>query len=666
MTSLFAEGYEHPPLKLKAKLVALNWPFLLLITAITMIGVAALYSVAGGDLEPWASRHVVRYCLGLALLFAVALSDIRWWLRAAYPLYFVALLMLAAVIVFGVESGGAKRWLGYGEMSFQPSEMMKLALPLMREHAPGSIINISSIAGLIASDTMPAYNSSKAAVWMLTKSIALHCAKNNMQIRCNSVHPTFVDTPILDGTARNHNLDKGVLLEKLARQIPLKFVGEPTGQHPGEDVTRAAGRHPGTAGWIDEDLSVRCCDERTVSLEHDVQLLRLGEVPRDPHTVGLDIIHRAADQTCHLAWVRRDDHVASIAPGERGWFVREGIQRVGIQHEWNLAVLEQLANERRHALPPAQPGTDRHHVGAQSQSVFSRGEIDGAVDGLLEWLGHVLGHLRRHDRRAAAWRGHRHQAGARLQRTLRGQYRRPSLAARSGHDENAAEIALMRVGLSRRNQRTNLIPGHQLDERSFERVDDEGRYADVGDDHLARLLLRRRQDERQLRRAERDGDRRLDAIADQVRGVGRHPRRQVDRDDRNPAGVQVGDDRLVQPIERAAEAGPEQRVDDQIVPGNLGEMQLPLSLVVDLDDGDAEAAENLEVDARIALDLAHLSDDEDGCLDAALMQRARDDEAVAAVVPLATNDGHAAFGEVLIERLHRRHDLPAGVFHQDE
>jgi len=101
------------------------------------------------------------------------------------------------------------------------------ALPLMREHAPGSIINISSIAGLIASDTMPAYNSTKAAVWMLSKSIALHCAKKNMQIRCNSVHPTFVDTPILDGTAKAHALDKKVLMEKLARQIPLKFVGEP-------------------------------------------------------------------------------------------------------------------------------------------------------------------------------------------------------------------------------------------------------------------------------------------------------------------------------------------------------------------------------------------------------------------------------------------------------
>jgi rod shape determining protein RodA len=128
--TIFADDLERPQLKLKQRLLAINWPFIGLITAITLIGVAALYSVAGGSLDPWASRHVVRYCLGLALLFAIALSDIRWWLRGAYPLYFVALIMLAAVIVFGVESGGAKRWLGYGELSFQPSEMMKIALVL--------------------------------------------------------------------------------------------------------------------------------------------------------------------------------------------------------------------------------------------------------------------------------------------------------------------------------------------------------------------------------------------------------------------------------------------------------------------------------------------------------------------------------------------------------
>ena len=101
------------------------------------------------------------------------------------------------------------------------------ALPLLKDNQPGSIVNISSIAGLIASDTMPGYNASKAAVWMLSKSVALYCAKHGWNIRCNSVHPTFVDTPILDGIVRNSGREKSVVMEKLARQIPLKRVGEP-------------------------------------------------------------------------------------------------------------------------------------------------------------------------------------------------------------------------------------------------------------------------------------------------------------------------------------------------------------------------------------------------------------------------------------------------------
>ena len=101
------------------------------------------------------------------------------------------------------------------------------ALPVMKDNQPGSIINISSIAGLIASDTMPGYNASKAAVWMLSKSVALYCAKRGWNIRCNSVHPTFVDTPILDGIGANSGLGKEVVMGKLARQIPLGRVGVP-------------------------------------------------------------------------------------------------------------------------------------------------------------------------------------------------------------------------------------------------------------------------------------------------------------------------------------------------------------------------------------------------------------------------------------------------------
>jgi len=101
----------------------------------------------------------------------------------------------------------------------------KYAIAHMVPHAPGSIVNISSIAGLIAGHNMAAYNAAKAAVWLLSKSVALHCAKRGYRIRSNSVHPTFVDTPILDGMAGAMSRDE--LKQKLARQVPLGVVGEP-------------------------------------------------------------------------------------------------------------------------------------------------------------------------------------------------------------------------------------------------------------------------------------------------------------------------------------------------------------------------------------------------------------------------------------------------------
>lgn len=102
----------------------------------------------------------------------------------------------------------------------------KSALPLMRESGPGSIINISSISAMIAAPSMANYNATKAAVWMLTKSVALHCAKGGWDIRCNSVHPTFVRTEMLLGLIGGHDHEAG--LAKLARQIPLGRIGAPS------------------------------------------------------------------------------------------------------------------------------------------------------------------------------------------------------------------------------------------------------------------------------------------------------------------------------------------------------------------------------------------------------------------------------------------------------
>ena len=103
----------------------------------------------------------------------------------------------------------------------------QMALPLLRESQPASIVNISSISGIIASDNLLPYNASKAAIWMLTKSIALHCAKQGWDIRCNSVHPAFVDTAILDNFKRDAATPHETIVGKLARQIPAGRVGEP-------------------------------------------------------------------------------------------------------------------------------------------------------------------------------------------------------------------------------------------------------------------------------------------------------------------------------------------------------------------------------------------------------------------------------------------------------
>lgn len=100
----------------------------------------------------------------------------------------------------------------------------RAAIQPMAKSGGGSIVNISSIAGIIAGHNMAAYNSAKAGVRLLSKSVALHCARKGYNIRCNSLHPTFIDTPILDRIRQQHGAEG---MKKLARQVPLGRVGEP-------------------------------------------------------------------------------------------------------------------------------------------------------------------------------------------------------------------------------------------------------------------------------------------------------------------------------------------------------------------------------------------------------------------------------------------------------
>ena len=73
----------------------------------------------------------------------------------------------------------------------------KTAIPAMKDSGGGSIVNISSVLGLRGAAYAMAYCASKGAVRTLTKSVALHCAQMKYDIRCNSVHPGYIDTPMI-------------------------------------------------------------------------------------------------------------------------------------------------------------------------------------------------------------------------------------------------------------------------------------------------------------------------------------------------------------------------------------------------------------------------------------------------------------------------------------
>jgi NAD(P)-dependent dehydrogenase (short-subunit alcohol dehydrogenase family) len=103
---------------------------------------------------------------------------------------------------------------------------VKTSLPLMRQNRGGSIINISSIAGLRGAANLSAYCTSKGAVRLFTKSVAIECAAMQDGIRCNSIHPGLIETPIwgqvVPGANEPMDLDAAAAL-----RVPLKRKGWP-------------------------------------------------------------------------------------------------------------------------------------------------------------------------------------------------------------------------------------------------------------------------------------------------------------------------------------------------------------------------------------------------------------------------------------------------------
>ena len=113
------------------KILYLNWPLALLLTAVAGIGFLMLYSVAGGSITPWAEPQMKRFAMGFVLMLMVAMVPIWFWRNLAGVAYGGSLLLLVGVEFFGSVGMGAQRWIDLGLMRLQPSELTKVTLVMI-------------------------------------------------------------------------------------------------------------------------------------------------------------------------------------------------------------------------------------------------------------------------------------------------------------------------------------------------------------------------------------------------------------------------------------------------------------------------------------------------------------------------------------------------------
>jgi NAD(P)-dependent dehydrogenase (short-subunit alcohol dehydrogenase family) len=101
----------------------------------------------------------------------------------------------------------------------------KHGIPLIDRSGGGSIVNISSVAGLLGVPHLSSYSSAKAGVRNLTKSMAMHCTRRGYNIRCNSIHPGSVETPILQQVHPGPMEERHI--QARAKAIPMRRIGQP-------------------------------------------------------------------------------------------------------------------------------------------------------------------------------------------------------------------------------------------------------------------------------------------------------------------------------------------------------------------------------------------------------------------------------------------------------
>ncbi len=107
------------------------WRVVVPLVALIAFGAAVLHSAAGGSFSPYASSHIIRFGLFLIMALVMSYFPQNWAKFAAFPVYIAVLLLLIAVETIGAMGGGSQRWIEFGPMRLQPSELMKPAIVLV-------------------------------------------------------------------------------------------------------------------------------------------------------------------------------------------------------------------------------------------------------------------------------------------------------------------------------------------------------------------------------------------------------------------------------------------------------------------------------------------------------------------------------------------------------
>ena len=96
------------------KVQNLSWGLVLLICLVACVGFMSLYSAAGGNIDPWASKQAARFLVGLFAMFVIAFIDLKIWYRLTYPIFVSGFILLLIVEVMGHTGMGAQRWINLG------------------------------------------------------------------------------------------------------------------------------------------------------------------------------------------------------------------------------------------------------------------------------------------------------------------------------------------------------------------------------------------------------------------------------------------------------------------------------------------------------------------------------------------------------------------------